>query len=433
MAKPKLSTVKELDALTHTGANDKPERYGVEGIPGLYMQITPKGSKSWLLRVSVNGKSRELGLGGYPENGLKDAKNKAKEQRAKAQLGIDAKAEKEETRAKNAAAAREVEAKSYTFEKALDDYVDIKRATFKTYKAQMQWESPVRRYALPVVGKMLVDEITVQDVLKIIQPLWDTKNETAGRVRSRMELIIASATVRGYRKGDNPARWVGNLAAVLPPAKAVHKVRNMPAIPFARAAEWFAELHQCAGMGARALEFLALTTVRSGNVRGAVWDEIDLEAGIWEIPAERMKMRQAHAVPLATAALDLLKALPRMQGNPLVFPAPRGGELSDMTLSATMRRMHAAKLEQDGIGWIDETSKAPAVPHGLRSTFRDWAGDMTEYPRELAEMVLAHTVGGVEGAYRRGQAIERRRPIMEAWAAHLTGAEQESGKVVRFG
>lgn len=252
------------------------------------------------------------------------------------------------------------------------------------------------------------------------ESLWQARTETASRLRGRIEAVLSWATVAGHRTGDNPARWVGNLKELLPAAAKVKKSSNQPALQIADAPRWFRQVRGRDGTGSRALEFAVLTAARSREVRGAVWDEIDLDTRLWIIPATRMKMDREHRVPLCEVAVTLLKNLPRFHDNPLVFPAPRGGEMSDATLSATMKRIHAADLEAGGNGFIDRVSKRPAVPHGLRSTFRDWVAEKTHFPGEMAEIALAHKVGSVvEAAYRRGDMIEKRRQLMGAWAEFL--------------
>lgn len=280
---------------------------------------------------------------------------------------------------------------------------------------------------------MLVSDIQVQDVLRVLQPLWTEKTETAKRLRGRIEAVLSWATVSGHRSGDNPARWAGNLKELLPAASKVAKGGNQPALTLDDAPAWFRALRGRDGMGARALEFAALTASRSGEVRGAAWSEIDLDKALWVIPGQRMKMEREHRVPLTPAALSLLRALPRLEGSELVFPAVRGGGLSDMTLSKTMKRIHEAEVASGGTGFIDRVSKRPAVPHGLRSTFRDWVAERTQYPGELAEVALAHKISNaVEAAYRRGDMIEKRRTMMAAWADFLTSTRQ-SDNIVRIG
>ncbi len=281
---------------------------------------------------------------------------------------------------------------------------------------------------------MLVQDIGIHDVLRAVEPIWLEKTETASRVRGRIESVMSWATVAGHRSGDNPARWAGNLKELLPAPSKVAKTKNHPALKADDAPRWFKLLGQRQGVGSRALEFLALTASRSQEVRGATWDEFDLETGIWLISAKRMKMDREHRVPLSPTALILLDALPRMQDNPLVFPAPRGGQLSDMTLSGTMKRLHIADVEKKGAGFADRMSKRPAVPHGLRSTFRDWIAEHTNYPGDLAEVALAHKISNaVEAAYRRGDMIEKRRMMMVDWAEFLSGKTKQNSNIISLG
>jgi integrase len=319
------------------------------------------------------------------------------------------------------------EKRRMTFSQAMEKTLDARTAEFRNAKHKAQWRSTLDNYAVPVLGNMAVSDVAVSDVLRVLEPIWTTKTETASRLRGRIEAVLSWATVGGHRTGDNPARWKGNLDAVLPKPGKVAKVKHNPAVSLADAADWFKALRERDGIATRALEFLALTAARSGEVRGATWDEIDMDEGVWIIPAERMKAQREHRVPLTAEAAALLKALPRMQGSPYVFPVARGGMLSDAALSACMKRMHAAR---EG-GYPDPRSGRLAVPHGLRSTFRDWTAERTEYERDMAEIALAHTVGStVERAYRRGDMIEKRRQMMAAWARFLKG--EAGAKVVKM-
>ncbi|PIE15316.1 MAG: integrase [Rhodobacterales bacterium] len=271
---------------------------------------------------------------------------------------------------------------------------------------------------------MLVQDIEVQDVLRVLEPIWHTKTETASRLRGRIEAILSWATVAGHRSGDNPARWANNLKELLPTPSKVSKTRNHPAVKVEDVSRWFSALRLRTGIGSRALEFAALTAARSQEVRGATWDEIDFDNGLWIVPASRIKMEREHRVPLSEDALSILKALPRFEGNRLVFPAPRGGQFSDMSLSGTMKRLHSKDLADGGAGFVDRVSKRPAVPHGLRSTFRDWVSERTHFPGDMAEVALAHKISNaVEAAYRRGDMIEKRRQMMEAWSDFLSDRE----------
>jgi len=412
---PELSAI-EVKRLRHPGGGLN-AMVAVGGVPGLYLQLLPGGGRTWILRTKVGPKRRDIGLGGYPEITLAVARDKAREAREKIRQGIDPVEERRAARASLVAAHR----RGMTFADAVDRYLAAKLDEFRNEKHKAQWRSSLDTYAKPEIGEMLVQDIAVQDLLRVLTPIWATKTETATRLRGRIEAILTWATVAGHRSGDNPARWGGNLKELLPKPSKVAKADNHPALALADAPRWFSALRMREGMGARALEFLTLTAARSGEVRGATWGEIDLKARLWVIPKERMKMDREHRVPLPPSAVALLEALPRFEGNLLVFPATRGGQLSDMTLSATMKRMHESEVEAGRKGWLDPRSGRPAVPHGLRSTFRDWAAE-TGQPRDMAEIALAHRVGSdVERAYRRSDMVERRRAMMAEWAAFLEG------------
>ncbi len=383
--------------------------------------------------MQVGDRRRDIGLGGYPTVTLSQARDKARVARTKVEAGIDPVEERKATKAALTAAQR----RGMLFSEAVEKALGAKLEAFKNEKHRKQWRATLDTYATPELGKMAVQDITVQDVLRVLEPIWTGKTETAARLRGRIEAVLSWATVSGHRTGDNPARWAGNLKELLPAAAAVKKSDNQPALALGDAAAWFADLRKRDGFGARALELAALTAVRSGEVRGAVWDEIDLEAEIWTIPAQRMKMTREHRVPLTPAAVAMLRALPRLNDSGLVFPAARGGMLSDMTLSATMRRMNEAEKERagggDNAGYLDARSKRPAVPHGLRSTFRDWVAEKTQYPGDMAEVALAHSINSaVEAAYRRGDMMEKRRRMMADWADFLQGRAL-GGNVVRIG
>lgn len=274
----------------------------------------------------------------------------------------------------------------------------------------------------------------------MLEPIWMTKTETAKRLRGRIENVLSWATVAGHRMGDNPARWKGNLSEILPKPSKVTKSSNQPALAQADVARWWAELATRGGIAPRALEFLTLTAARSGEVRGMTWEEIDFgiaatlatsaTQAVWNIPASRMKNGRPHRVPLTTTAVDLLQNLPRLDGSPYVFFAPKGGMLSDMSVSAVMRRMQATQEKEGNPGYLDPITKRPAVPHGLRSSFRQWAAERG-YPRDMADMALAHFIGSdVERAYQRSDMLDRRRDMMAAWARFLQGDDVNDRKVV---
>jgi integrase len=361
----------------------------------------------------VGGKRREMGLGNYPGVTLAQARDKAREFRDLIRQGVDP---VERQRAAQSA-LRAAAAAALTFEQCAQAYIEAHEAGWANAKHGQQWRNTLSTYVYPIMGSLLVRDVQKEHVLAALQPIWKTKTQTALRVRGRIELVLSYAMQAGYRpEGLNPARWKGGLDKLLPPPSKITKERNQPAVQLDHAGDFALQLRQREGMGARALEFLMLTAVRSHNVRAATWAEFDLDSAVWEIPgegeggsAQRMKSGRAHRVPLSKAAVALLRGLPLGDGGSLVFPAPRGGMLSDMTLSAVMRRMEFR--DKDG---------RRAVPHGLRSTFRDWAAERTNHSREVAEMALAHIVDNkVEASYRRGDLFEKRRQLMEDWASFL--------------
>jgi integrase len=387
---------------------------------GLFLRVEPNGSRRWVQRIVVRGKRCELGLGSPPLVSLAQAREMALDNRRVARAGGDPLASKRERAAVP------------TFAEAVDRFLASKLAEFSNDKHRLQWRSTLDSYAGPVLGPMRVADIGLRDVLRVLEPIWREKTETASRLRGRIESVLAWATVSGHREGDNPARWKGNLDALLPKPGKIAKADNHPALALDEAPGWIAELRKRDGMAARALEFAAFTAARSGEVRGALWSELDLSSGLWTIPSERMKAGREHRVPLTPELVDMLRGLPRMDGSAFVFFAPMGGMLSDMALSAVMRRMQEAATANGGAGYLDPRSGRPAVPHGLRSTFRDWTAERTDYPRDMAEIALAHNVGSeVERAYRRGDMLEKRRAMMAAWGRFLRG--ETGGKVVRLG
>lgn len=419
----------EVKRLKHPGAG-RNVTFNVGGVAGLVLQITPNGGRTWLLRVQVGAKRREIGLGGFPEVTLAMARDRAREAKDKIRQGIDPVEERKAAKAALTAAQH----RGLPFADAVDRYLASKLEEFKNAKHRQQWRNTLESYALPQLRAMLVQDIGTAEVLRVLEPIWQSKTETASRLRGRIEAVLSWATVAGHRTGDNPARWAGNLKELLPAPAKVARVSNHPAVQIDDAPRWFAALRQRDGMGARALEFAALTAARSQEVRGARWEEINLEAGLWVVPAARMKMDREHRVPLTRDAVRLLRSLPRFESNPLVFPAARGGELSDMTLSAAMKRLHQADVDAAGPGFVDRVSKRPAVPHGLRSTFRDWVAERTQFSGDMAEVALAHRVANaVEASYRRGDMVEKRRAMMAAWAEFLKGSAEIGSKVVRIG
>lgn len=374
----------------------KPGKYAVGGVPGLYLEVEKSGSRHWTLRVMVGGQRRHIGLGGLPEVSLASARDKAKSVKYIIEAGSDPVEERQARRRKLAEAAR----RKITFQEAARRYHAAKKAEFKNEKHSKQWISSLEQNVYPVLGKIPVSDIELAHIVDVLTPLWTTKTETASRLRQRIEAVLSWSTVSGYRKGENVARWKGNLDAILPKPGKVAKVKHHRALPWNKVGGFMAALRKRQGMSARCLEYAILTACRSGEVRHAVWSEIDMEAKVWTIPPERMKAGREHRVPLSDTAINLLKELPRFEGVEYVFPAPRGGALSDMALSMLLRKM-----------------KIEAVPHGFRSTFRDWCSENTAFANEVVEMSLAHAIGNkVEKAYRRGDLFGKRRRLMDAWS-----------------
>jgi integrase len=415
-----------------------PGKHHDGGGTGLFLRVDPNGGRFWIQRVTIHGKRREIGLGGFPVVGLADARKAALTNKQLAFAGGDPLAERRKTR------------ETLTFAEAVERYLAAKLDEFRNDKHKKQWAATLDTYARPVLGDMPVQSIGVADVLRALQPIWASKTETASRLRGRIEAVLSWATVAGHREGPNPARWKGNLSELLPKATKVAKADNQPALALGDVSRFWVALGKRDGMAARALEFLTLTAARSGEVRGATWDEITFGArdktdltdltplatlattATWTIPASRMKAGREHRVALTAEAVAILQSLPRMEGSPFVFFAPRGGELSDMTLSAVMRRMQDTEEKAGGLGFIDPRNKRPAVPHGLRSTFRQWAAERG-YPRDMAEIALAHFIGSeVERAYQRSDMLERRRAMMADWAGFLRG-EVMADNVVKLG
>ncbi len=393
-------------------------RYAVGGADGLHFRVAGN-SRAWVLRIKVGSKRRDIGLGPYPEVLLADAREMAREYRKKVRAGIDPVAEKREARASLTVA----KAKSKTFEDCAKAYVEAQRAGWKSEKHAKQWSATLETYAYPVFGSLPVSSVDRALVLQVLSPIWATKTETAKRLRGRIEGVLDWAKVSGYRDGENPARWRGHLDKLLAPPSKVRKVEHHAALPYAEIGTFMSALRKRDGTSARALEFAILTAARSGEVRGMTWTEVDLPGKVWTIPVERMKAGKEHRVPLSDAAIAIIEAMPRISDVPYVFPAPGGGALSDMALTAVLKRMGRAGLTQ----------------HGFRSSFRDWAGETTPFPREVIEHALAHQLADkAEAAYQRGDLLAKRARLMDAWAdycatqsdAHLTGrvaSKQERG------
>ena len=390
---PKIA--KELSALEISRLRE-PDKYAVGGVTGLYLYVTDTGARSWVLRTTIAKKRRHMGLGAYPSVSLAQAREAARKAKAEILAGTDPIDERQ----KLAAKLHEEKFKQITFEQSAVAYIEAHGKSWKNEKHRAQWSSTLITYAFPKIGKLAVKDVTQSHVLSILEPIWAEKNETASRLRGRIEAVLDWATVKKYREGENPALWKGRLDKLLPAPNKVQKKNHHKALSINEIPHFFKKLKEKEGISPKALEFTILTAARSGEVRGAQWSEIDIKKAVWTIPASRMKAGSEHREPLSDQAIKILKSMPRIDGSEYVFPSSKGGALSDMALLTVMRRM-----------------SVDAVPHGFRSTFRDWAGECTNYPREVAEQALAHTLQNkVEAAYRRGDSLDKRRKMMQEWA-----------------
>lgn len=378
-----------------------PGLHAVGGVSGLYLQVLPSGARTWVLRATIGGRRRDMGLGGFPDVPLADARRKARDAREAIEKGVDPIEERRASKAALLAQTRGL----VTFKRAALDHIAAHESSWKNQKHRQQWRSTLEEYAFPTMGELSVQDIETAHVLSVLRPIWRDRTETASRLRGRIEQVLDGARAAGAIKGawENPARWRGHLDKLLAAKGKIARPAHFAALPMGELPGFMERLRAAEGIGARALEFTVLTACRSGEVRGACWSEIDLAGEVWTVPAERMKAGREHRVPLSPAAITLLEKLPRIAGTDIVFQAPRGGQLSDMTLTAVLRRM-----------------KIEATVHGFRSTFRDWAAERTNYPRDVAEMALAHAIGNkVEAAYRRGDLFTKRARMMADWAKFL--------------
>ncbi len=414
----------------------KPGLYADGG--GLYLQVIPSGGKSWIFRYQVKVGDRrirrEMGLGSLDKLPAPEARKEAARLRELAHAGVDVIQQRDEQAAAEAAqkaAEEQAQARAaVTFADCAAEYIKTHAPGWRNPKHRAQWSATLEQYAFPFIGDKPVGEVTRADVLAVLTTqttfdtdpptegtLWELKTETATRVRGRIEKVLDYAKVKELRDGENPALWRNALSALLPAPGKVKKVVHHPALPYAQMPAFMKALKAMPGMGARALEFAILTAARSGEVRGTQWSEVDLDRGIWIVPAKRMKANREHHVILSDDAIKLLKALPRIDDNPLVFPAPRGGALSDMALSQVVRRMNGlGQPAEPMVKWTDD-SGAEVVPHGFRSTFRDWAGEVSHHQREVIEHAMAHRIPDkAEAAYARGTMLEKRRRLMADWA-----------------
>jgi integrase len=400
----------QVKALRHPGGTDQPVAYNVGGEPGLLLQITPSGSKSWLLRASVGGKVRHMGLGSYSHrNDLANARQKAHEARDLIRAGRDP---IEERKARKQALAAE-SGQRVTFRQATERYhKDVKVGELRNERSRTNWLRAMELHAFPVMGHLLVGEVELQHVLSALEPTWPRPSTVS--LRAQIEAVLEWSKVRGHRDGDNPAAWRTLKHVLSAPGKA-HKVRHRAALPFSEAAAFVADLRTIEATAAQALEFLILTAARSGEVRNATWDEIDLQKKLWTIPGERMKAGKAHRVPLSGRAVYLLESLPHREG--LLFTKESQGRtraLSDTDLSALKlgRRL---------------------TVHGFRSSFKDWARSCTTFADEISELALAHvSTDATRAAYARDELLPKREKLMEQWAKYLEEGPSEGATVTNI-
>lgn len=393
-----MLTVKKIERLKEPG------RYLDQR--GLYLQVMSATNRSWLLRYEINGRKRWMGLGPCADFTLDEARERARQARQLLADGIDPLEARQAERAQRALAA----AQTITFQDAAQQYFDQHERKWRNAKHRAQFLSTLRDYAFLKIGKLSVAAIDTGLVLKVIEPIWQTKTETANRVRGRIESVLDWATVRGYRTGDNPARWKGHLDNVLPARSKIAPHKHHRALPYRDIPEFMTALGQREGFGARALEFTILTAARTGEVIGARWGEIDLKEKIWTVPAGRMKAAKEHRVPLSDRAVAILKALPREAE--FVFPGGRkGAPISNMAMAELLKRMERLDI----------------TVHGFRSAFRDWAAEKTTYANHVVEMALAHAIADKsEAAYRRGDLLPKRVPLMAAWARYCTTPHRDA-------
>jgi integrase len=416
---PKIA--KELSAI-EVKRLTRPGWHAVGGVAGLLLQIRPPAQqgqpipRSWILRLRVAGQRQPIGLGSYPQVSLAEAREQARKLSLEAKGGVNLVARKRAQRSALIAAA----SKNKTFKECAEAYMDAHATDYTNEKHRKQWSSTLDAYAYPIIGSMLVADVTMRHVLDVLQQntthrngavgkLWYTKPETAKRLLDRIRTVLDYATVNEYRSGTNPATWTGFLDTQLPSTRGLKMVKHQPAVPYRQIGDFMVQLRKNESMSAKALEFLILTGVRSGSVREADWSEIDFAEKLWVIPKEHTKAKQEHRVPLQPQAIKLLKSLKKVAGSKKVFPSTTGKALSDMALSQLMRGMRdRGELTVE------------AVPHGFRSTFRDWAAEQTNYPDEIRKAASMHTVGdAVKAAYQRTDLLEKRRHLMEEWANFL--------------
>ena len=396
--------------------------------PGLYLYVRAT-ARHWVFRYLFAGKRRDFFIAPHAEIDLTEAKTLVMTLRAKVRAGIDPQDERKENKRKALIAWGD----QMTFAVAAGRYIDSHEAEWRNDKHAQQWRNTLATYAHPKIGDFPVAQINTAAVMVVLEPIWAEKTETASRLRGRIEAVLDWCRVQGYREGDNPARWKGHLDHLLPAKNKIHKVQSQPALAYKELPAFMTALREMNGMAPRLLEFSILTAARSEQARKATWEEINLDERVWIIPAERMKSDREHRVPLTDAVVALLNALPRWVFTDLLFPgAKRKVPMSNGAMNAVIDRMHASKKAIDGLGWVDtKQDKRIIVQHGFRSTFRDWVGDQTWYPRELAEEALAHVyTTKTESAYARSDLLEKRAHLMLEWSNYCARTGLEESNVV---
>lgn len=383
-----------------TVKNAKPGRHA-DGA-GLHLLVKESGARSWVYRFMLKGKSRDIGLGAAGQGGisLADARDLASALRLKVKAGVDPLQERQQAASEALALAQAAQVAGVTFKAVAEAYIGANEASWRNDKHRQQWRNTLASYVYPVMGELPVADIGTAHVLKILEPIWADKTETASRLRGRIETVLDAAKARGYRDGENPARWRGHIAQILPARSRLTRGHHK-AMPYDAVPAFLAQLHDRDAMAALALEFVVLTATRTSEVIGATWAEVDLAKALWTIPAARMKAGKEHRVPLSPRAVQILETVKPL-GKPSLFPSDKGGKLSTMAMAMLLRRM-----------------KVDCTVHGFRSGFRDWAAECTGYAHEVCEMALAHVIGNKsEAAYRRGDMFVKRRRLMDDWASY---------------
>lgn len=389
----------------------EPGRYADGG--GLRLDVSKSGSKSWIFRFMQRGKEREMGLGGVNAISLSTAREKAAECRRTLAEGLDPIEERNKAQAKAAVDKQ----KTLSFSECATKYIAAHEASWKNAKHVNQWRNTLEAYAGPIIGKLPVQAVDTTLVMQILEPVWTKKPETASRLRGRIESVLDWAAVRGYRTGENPARWRGHLDKLLPKRSSFQKVQHFKALPVDQVGEFMAKLRMERGISHRALEFLILTASRTEQVIGAKWDEFDFETAMWVVPADRMKVKKEHRVPLSGRAIEILQEMKEVSTGTFVFESPQGGRpLSNNAMLSALEHL----------GY-------EITVHGFRSTFKDWATEHTNFAGEVSEAALAHSIKNkVEAAYRRGDLLEKRRKLMKEWEKFCITRKTDEGRVIRM-